>query len=555
MRTILNKLHLYLRKYMIIKSTTIGLDRLGIQTLNNVCYNFSSKDLVTDIVNNGEGIIGMRGAAMVNTGIYTGRSPKDKYIVDEPSSNEKVWWGNVNQKIPEGTFNNLFRQIIDFYNEKKESKTYVFDGYAGADPKYSLNVRILAKKAWQAHFVRNMFINQNNINPGDFEPGFTIINASELKNTDFEKFNMNSETFIIFHLAKKIAIIGGTEYGGEMKKGIFSVLHYLLPQRGVLSMHCSANVQDNMQNSAIFFGLSGTGKTTLSTDPNRPLIGDDEHGWSDDGIFNFEGGCYAKVINLNPNEEPDIYDAIREEALLENVVFDNDTLEIDFTDGSKTENTRVSYPIEHISNSIASRGMPSTSGHPEKIIFLTCDAYGVLPPVAKLTPEQAMYHFISGYTAKVAGTERGVTEPTATFSPCFGGPFLTLHPFEYAKLLKEKMKKFKVKVYLVNTGWVGDSAQSGAKRFSLPKTRNILNSILNGSIEKSNFREDMYFGFKIPEKLNNLDFKTLNPLYAWKMLDKYHSSAQMLVIKFQKNYKLYDLGDENILNAGPKIPK
>ena len=555
MRTILNKLHLYLRKYMIIKSTTIGLDRLGIQTLNNVCYNFSSKDLVTDIVNNGEGIIGMRGAAMVNTGIYTGRSPKDKYIVDEPSSNEKVWWGNVNQKIPEGIFNNLFRQIIDFYNEKKESKTYVFDGYAGADPKYSLNVRILAKKAWQAHFVRNMFINQNNINPGDFEPGFTIINASELKNTDFEKFNMNSETFIIFHLAKKIAIIGGTEYGGEMKKGIFSVLHYLLPQRGVLSMHCSANVQDNMQNSAIFFGLSGTGKTTLSTDPNRPLIGDDEHGWSDDGIFNFEGGCYAKVINLNPNEEPDIYDAIREEALLENVVFDNDTLEIDFTDGSKTENTRVSYPIEHISNSIASRGMPSTSGHPEKIIFLTCDAYGVLPPVAKLTPEQAMYHFISGYTAKVAGTERGVTEPTATFSPCFGGPFLTLHPFEYAKLLKEKMKKFKVKVYLVNTGWVGDSAQSGAKRFSLPKTRNILNSILNGSIEKSNFREDMYFGFKIPEKLNNLDFKTLNPLYAWKMLDKYHSSAQMLVIKFQKNYKLYDLGDENILNAGPKIPK
>ena len=555
MRTILNKLHLYLRKYMIIKSTTIGLDRLGIQTLNNVCYNFSSKDLVTDIVNNGEGIIGMRGAAMVNTGIYTGRSPKDKYIVDEPTSNEKVWWGNVNQKIPEGIFNNLFRQIIDFYNEKKESKTYVFDGYAGADPKYSLNVRILAKKAWQAHFVRNMFINQNNINPGDFEPGFTIINASELKNTDFEKFNMNSETFIIFHLAKKIAIIGGTEYGGEMKKGIFSVLHYLLPQRGVLSMHCSANVQDNMQNSAIFFGLSGTGKTTLSTDPNRPLIGDDEHGWSDDGIFNFEGGCYAKVINLNPNEEPDIYDAIREEALLENVVFDNDTLEIDFTDGSKTENTRVSYPIEHISNSIASRGMPSTSGHPEKIIFLTCDAYGVLPPVAKLTPEQAMYHFISGYTAKVAGTERGVTEPTATFSPCFGGPFLTLHPFEYAKLLKEKMKKFKVKVYLVNTGWVGDSAQSGAKRFSLPKTRNILNSILNGSIEKSNFREDMYFGFKIPEKLNNLDYKTLNPLYAWKMLDKYHSSAQMLVIKFQKNYKLYDLGDENILNAGPKIPK
>ena len=540
---------------MITQSDRIGLDRLGIHNLDNICYNFSSKELVVDIVDNGEGLIGMRGAAMVDTGIYTGRSPKDKYIVDESSSNEKVWWGNVNQKISEDIFDILFKQIIDFYNKEKESKTYVFDGYAGADSKYSLNVRIIAKKAWQAHFVRNMFINQDNLNPEDFDPGFTIINASELRNTDYEKFNMNSETFIIFHLAKKLAIIGGTEYGGEMKKGIFSVLHYLLPQRGVLSMHCSANVQDDMQNSAIFFGLSGTGKTTLSTDPYRPLIGDDEHGWSDDGIFNFEGGCYAKVINLNPKEEPDIFNAIREEALLENVVFDKDTLDIDFSDGSKTENTRVSYPIEHINNSIAGKGMPSMAGHPEKIIFLTCDAYGVLPPVAKLTPEQAMYHFISGYTAKVAGTERGVTEPTATFSPCFGGPFLTLHPLEYAKLLNEKMKNFRVKVYLVNTGWVGESAQSGAKRFSLPKTRNILSAILNGSIEKSNFETDMYFGFEIPEQLDSLDSKTLNPLYAWKEIDKYHSSAQMLVQKFQKNYKLYDLGDKNILNAGPKIPK
>ena len=540
---------------MITQSDRIGLDRLGIHNLDNICYNFSSKELVVDIVDNGEGLIGMRGAAMVDTGIYTGRSPKDKYIVDESSSNEKVWWGNVNQKISEDIFDILFKQIIDFYNKEKESKTYVFDGYAGADSKYSLNVRIIAKKAWQAHFVRNMFINQDNLNPEDFDPGFTIINASELRNTDYEKFNMNSETFIIFHLAKKLAIIGGTEYGGEMKKGIFSVLHYLLPQRGVLSMHCSANVQDDMQNSAIFFGLSGTGKTTLSTDPYRPLIGDDEHGWSDDGIFNFEGGCYAKVINLNPKEEPDIFNAIREEALLENVVFDKDTLDIDFSDGSKTENTRVSYPIEHINNSIAGKGMPSMAGHPEKIIFLTCDAYGVLPPVAKLTPEQAMYHFISGYTAKVAGTERGVTEPTATFSPCFGGPFLTLHPLEYAKLLNEKMKNFRVKVYLVNTGWVGEGAQSGAKRFSLPKTRNILSAILNGSIEKSNFETDMYFGFEIPEQLDSLDSKTLNPLYAWKEIDKYHSSAQMLVQKFQKNYKLYDLGDKNILNAGPKIPK
>ena len=540
---------------MIIKSNKIGLEKLGFIDLDNICYNFSSKALVEDIVKNGEGIVGMRGAAMVDTGIYTGRSPKDKYIVKESSSEKKIWWGEVNKKISESIFDILFDQVIDFYNKEKNSKTYVFDGHAGADPNYSLNVRIIAKKAWQAHFVHNMFINLDIDDPTNFDPGFTIINASEFINTRFKEFDMNSETFIIFHLAKKMAIIGGTEYGGEMKKGIFSVLHYLLPQKGVLSMHCSANVQEDMQNSAIFFGLSGTGKTTLSTDPNRPLIGDDEHGWSDDGIFNFEGGCYAKVINLNQDEEPDIYNAIREEALLENVVYNKESLEIDFSDASKTENTRVSYPIEHIENSIARKGMPSMAGHPEKIIFLTCDAYGVLPPVSKLTAEQAMYHFISGYTAKVAGTERGVTEPTATFSPCFGGPFLTLHPFEYAKLLKEKMKKFSVAVYLVNTGWVGNSAQSGAKRFSLPKTRKILSAILDGTIENSKFTKDIYFGFKIPEQIDNLSKKTLNPIYAWKEVDQYHNSAEMLVKKFQENYKLYDLGDKNILNAGPSVGK
>ena len=365
---------------------------------------------------------------------------------------------------------------------------------------------------------------------------------------------MNSETFIIFHMEKRIAIIGGTEYGGEMKKGIFSVLHYLLPQKGVLSMHCSANVQEDQKNPAIFFGLSGTGKTTLSTDPIRPLIGDDEHGWSNDGIFNFEGGCYAKVINLNPDEEPDIYNAIRKGALLENVVYDEETLEIDFTDGSKTENTRVSYPLDHIDNSISGKGMPSMASHPEKIIFLTCDAYGVLPPVAKLTSAQAMYHFISGYTAKVAGTERGITEPTATFSPCFGGPFLTLHPLSYAELLKEKMEKFNVPVYLVNTGWVGASAQSGAKRFSLPKTREILNAILNGDIEKVNYEKDLYFGFDIPTTLSSIEPRLLDPLKAWDNIEQYHDTAKELVKKFQHNYEQYDLGDDMLRSAGPKIP-
>ena len=446
----------------------------------------------------------------------------------------------------------MYSQITEFYNSNDDKKTYVFDGFAGADPKYALNVRIIAKKAWQAHFVHNMFIRPQEQQLEQFSPGFTIINASDVKNVNFQKYGMNSETFIIFHMAKKIAIIGGTEYGGEMKKGIFSVLHYLLPDKGVLSMHCSANVNDDSSNPAIFFGLSGTGKTTLSTDPARPLIGDDEHGWSDDGIFNFEGGCYAKVINLDSEEEPDIYNAIRQGALLENVVYDSDTLQIDFNDGSKTENTRVSYPLHHIDNSISGKGEPSTATHPRKIIFLTCDAYGVLPPVAKLTAQQAMYHFISGYTAKVAGTERGITEPTATFSPCFGGPFLTLHPLRYAELLKEKMEKFDVSVYMVNTGWVGSNAQSGAKRFSLPKTRKILDAILNGSIENSKFGEDQYFGFQIPLSLDDIEPNLLDPMKAWIELEEYHRSAKELVKKFQLNYKKYDLGDELIRSAGPK---
>ena len=532
----------------------ITLKKLGLTNLNNFFRNQSSSDLVSDILSNGEGVIGLRGAAMVDTGVYTGRSPKDKYIVEEPSSSDKIWWGNVNQKISEDIFHSLYNDVIDYYNTTSDSKTYVFDGFAGADPNHSLKVRIIAKKAWQAHFVHNMFICPNASELKNFKPGFTIINASDIKNKQYKNYGMNSETFIIFHMDKRVAIIGGTEYGGEMKKGIFSVLHYLLPQKGILSMHCSANVQEDNQNSAIFFGLSGTGKTTLSTDSSRPLIGDDEHGWSDDGIFNFEGGCYAKVINLNSEEEPDIYNAIRKGALLENVVYDEKTFAIDFTDNSKTENTRVSYPLEHINNSIAAKGQPSLAGHPSTIIFLACDAYGVLPPVAELTPDQAMYHFISGYTAKVAGTELGVTEPTATFSPCFGGPFLTLHPLIYAELLKEKMQKFNVSVYLVNTGWVGANAQSGAKRFSLPMTRKILTSILNGDIKNSEFLKDVYFGIKIPKTLGDIDSNILNPQTAWKDLDEYHRSARELVKKFQLNYKKYDLGDDKIRASGPILP-
>ena len=531
----------------------LALDKMGFTDLGQVLRNLPVEAIIENIVNHQEGTLGLNGAVMVDTGRYTGRSPKDKYFVDEESSNKNLWWGPVNAKIDESIFDDLYEQVVDYYNHSDDSNTYVFDGFAGADPTYRLNVRIIAKKAWQAHFAHNMFIRPENGELDGFNPDFTIINASDVYNEKFEAYGMHSKTFIIFHMAKQIAIIGGTEYGGEMKKGIFSVLNYMLPLQGVLAMHCSANVDKNGENPAIFFGLSGTGKTTLSTDPERLLIGDDEHGWSDDGIFNFEGGCYAKVIDLNPEHEPDIYNAIRHGALLENVVFDEETKEIDFTDDSKTQNTRVSYPLNYIDNSVYGQGKPSMSGHPETIIFLTCDAYGILPPVSKLTPEQAMYHFISGYTAKVAGTERGITEPVATFSPCFGGPFLTLHPLKYAELLKQKMNLHQVPAYLVNTGWVGASAQSGAKRISLPVTRQIIHATLDGSIDSSAFEADPYFGIMVPQRLGDIDPDILVPAKAWKDQTEYNNIAKKLVKKFQKNFEQYDLGDAEILSAGPKI--
>lgn len=536
---------------MLVAGKELDFDKLGIHNVKEVHRNLSVEELIKETVANGEGVIGSRGATIVDTGKYTGRSPKDKYIVNEPSSTENIWWGEVNQKLDETIFDELYNKIINYYNTD-ESKTYLFDGFAGFDPNHSINVRILAKRAWQAHFVNNMFIRPKVEELEGFNPDFTIINASSVFNEDFKKHGMNSETFIIFHMEKRIAIIGGTEYAGEMKKGIFSVLHYMLPLKGILSMHCSANVDEDGKNSAIFFGLSGTGKTTLSTDPKRPLIGDDEHGWSDDGIFNFEGGCYAKTINLDPKEEPDIYNAIRHGALLENVIFDADTGIVDYSDSSKTENTRVSYPLNYIDNSIYGKGEPAIADHPNTIIFLTCDAYGVLPPVAKLTPEQAMYHFISGYTAKVAGTERGIKEPTATFSPCFGGPFLTLHPLRYAELLREKMNKHSVPAFIVNTGWVGATAQSGAKRISLPVTRSIIHTILDGSIKNTTFEKDPYFGFMVPKTLSDIDSNLLVPAKIWEDQMQYKNIANDLVKKFQNNFNQYDLGDAKVRESGPK---
>ena len=531
--------------------SNLNLTEWGITQDSNIYRNLPVEKIIEETVLNGEGVIGMKGAVMVDTGAYTGRSPDDKFFVDEASSSDHLWWGPVNKQVNEDVFNELYRKVTGFYNSPRDSRTYVFDGFAGADPEYRLKVRIIAKKAWQAHFCHNMFIHPTKEELIHFEPDFTIINASDVKNDKFVEHGLNSETFILFNLGKKVAIIGGTEYGGEMKKGIFSVMHYILPLQGVLSMHCSANLDKNGGNTALFFGLSGTGKTTLSTDPNRPLIGDDEHGWSNNGIFNFEGGCYAKVINLDKHAEPDIFQAIRHGALLENVVYDEKSLQIDFNDSSKTENTRVSYPLDHIDNSVFSSGKPSMGSHPKTIIFLTCDAYGVLPPVSKLTSDQAMYHFISGYTAKVAGTERGITEPKATFSPCFGGPFLTQHPLRYAELLKGKIEQHKSKVYLVNTGWIGGSAASGATRISIKNTRAMITAILNGSIEQADYELEPIFGFSCPKSIEGVDTKSLNPRSAWGNPNEYDLQAAELAKLFIENFKTYGTTVSSLESAGP----
>lgn len=533
----------------------LDLRYLGMNEVGEVKRNLPVEELIEEALLNDEGKLGTRGELMVDTGKYTGRSPNDKYFVKEDYSGENLWWGPVNRPTKTEVFEKLYKKVTEYYDSNGDGRgVYMFDGFCGADSENQIKVRILAKKAWQAIFVNNMFIrpsSKDNLN--GFKPDFTIINASGVLDEDYEDHGHNSETFIIFNLEKRVAIIGGTEYGGEMKKGIFSIMHYYLPLKGILSMHCSANVDQDGKNPALFFGLSGTGKTTLSTDELRPLIGDDEHGWSDNGIFNFEGGCYAKAINLNPEHEPGIYNAIRHGALAENVVYDSDTREIDFFNGSKTENTRICYPIHFIDNCVASDGSPSVADHPERIIFLACDAYGILPPVAKLTPEQAMYHFISGYTAKVAGTERGITEPVAAFSPCYGGPFLTLHPTKYAELLRKKLNEFNVPVYLVNTGWIGANANSGADRISLPVTRSIIHAILDGTIEKSDFETDPYFGFQIPVSLGDIDPAILNPEKSWSDKNEYHSTAEKLVRKFQDNFAQYDLGDPDLLAAGPSL--
>ncbi len=518
------------------------LEKHGIKDAIKVIHNPDYSKIAEDEKLKGECEFTDNNTAAVDTGIFTGRSPKDKYFVDQEPSNNHIAWGDINQPISKDNFKKLY----DLAKEQLSGKElYIVDVYAGASKSSRRAVRFITEVAWQAHFVENMFILPTDEELESFEPDFVVYNACKTTNPDYKEMGLNSEVFVAFNVEDNIAVIGGTWYGGEMKKGIFTMMNYWLPLEDKLSMHCSANVGDK-GDVCLFFGLSGTGKTTLSTDPNRALIGDDEHGWDNDGVFNFEGGCYAKVIDLKAENEPEIYGAIKPNALLENVVL-NSSGAVDYADGSKTENTRVSYPIDHIEN----HKEDLQAGHPNNIIFLSYDAFGILPPVSKLTKEQAMYYFLSGYTAKVAGTERGITEPVTAFSACFGEAFLPLHPTKYADLLGKKIDEHGVNVYLVNTGLNGQG-----KRMSIKDTRACINGILNGSINSAQFDTLPIFNLQYPKALDGIeDNSILNPLSTWDSEDSFNKTAKELAEKFVTNFSRYnDSGSEfDYSVAGPKL--
>ena len=488
------------------------------------------------------------GAVNVMTGIYTGRSPKDKFLVKDATSENTVWWTseeykNDNKPVTTETWN-VLKELAA--KELSNKKLYVVDGFCGANEATCLKVRFIMEVAWQAHFVTNMFIRPSKEQLENFEPDFVVYNASKAKVENYKELGLNSETAVVFNLTTKEQVILNTWYGGEMKKGMFSMMNYFNPLRGIASMHCSANTDKEGKSSAIFFGLSGTGKTTLSTDPKRLLIGDDEHGWDNEGVFNYEGGCYAKVINLDKESEPDIYNAIKRDALLENVTVDANG-KIDFADKSVTENTRVSYPIYHINNIVK----PVSKGpHAKQVIFLSADAFGVLPPVSILNPAQAQYYFLSGFTAKLAGTERGITEPTPTFSACFGAAFLSLHPTKYAEELVKKMKMTGAKAYLVNTGWNGTG-----KRISIRDTRGIIDAILDGSIEKAPTKTIPYFDFVVPTELPGVDPKILDPRDTYDCACKWEEKAKDLAARFIKNFAKFTGNEAGkaLVAAGPKL--
>ncbi|MBN1625155.1 MAG: phosphoenolpyruvate carboxykinase [Deltaproteobacteria bacterium] len=526
-----------------------GLDKVGLHHLLEVHWNLSTPGLYEHAIRRYEGQIAHLGPLVVSMGQHTGRAAKDKYIVDEPETTNDIWWGKVNIKYPEKKFDTLLKRMTSYLRGKT---VFIQDSYVGAEVKYRQSVRVINEHAWHNLFARNMFIQKSN-DPDvirDFKPDFTILHCPKF-NADPDEDGTRSGTFVAINVGKKLILIGGTSYAGEIKKSIFSALNFLLPSRDVLSMHCSANVNKNDPDDvAIFFGLSGTGKTTLSADPNRLLIGDDEHGWSDNGIFNFEGGCYAKVIRLSQEAEPEIYECTRRfGTILENVTINSATRHINLDDDSLTENTRASYPLTHLPNFVRS-GM---AGHPQNIIMLTADAFGVLPPIARLTPDQAMYHFISGYTAKVAGTEKGVTEPTATFSACFGAPFMMRHPSVYAQLLANKVKKHKVSCWLVNTGWTGGPFGIGS-RMKIKYTRALLNAALDNSLNDVEMETDPFFGFQVPDSAPGVPTEILKPRNTWPNPSDYDKQAEKLAILFHENFKQFEAQTpEKVTMAGPKI--
>ncbi|MGB9745292.1 MAG: phosphoenolpyruvate carboxykinase (ATP) [Desulfurella sp.] len=522
------------------------LEYLQIVNFKKVYRNLPTPVLVEKILENKEGILAHMGPIVVESGKYTGRSPKDKFIVKQDPSKDHIWWGKENQEISPQAFDNLYKKVVAYLQQKE---IYIMDGYAGADPRYRLPIRVISTLAWQSLFARNMFIRE--LDPKkleNFEPGFTVIAAPEFKAIP-EIDGTRSEVFVLLNFEKKIVLIGGSGYSGEIKKSVFSVMNYLMPLKGIMSMHASANLGKG-GDVAIFFGLSGTGKTTLSSDPERFLIGDDEHGWSDDGVFNFEGGCYAKVINLSKDDEPLIYETTRKfGTILENVVIDKQTRRVDLFNDSITENTRASYPITYIPNALKEGIGP----HPKNIIMLTYDAFGVLPPVSKLTTNQAMYHFISGYTAKVAGTEAGVEEPTAVFSTCFGAPFMVLPPTVYAKLLGEKIQKHSVNCWLVNTGLNGGPYGIG-KRISISHTRAIIRAILSNELNDVEYEVLPIFNLHIPKNCPEVPQNILNPRQSWKDKDAYDNQLKKLALAFKKNLDSFGFEiDKDIIQAGPQI--
>jgi phosphoenolpyruvate carboxykinase (ATP) len=524
----------------------VDLSSFGITHVGSVFHNLSTPALYEEAIRRREGAVGHLGPLVVRTGQYTGRSANDKFIVREPSSEDKIWWGKHNKPFDPEHFE-LLKIRLQAYLQGRD--VFVQDCYTGADPEYRLKLRIITETAWHSMFARDMFLREFDPEVLDrFEPDFVVIHCPQFHAIP-EVDHTRSEAFILLNFAQRLVIIGGTSYAGEIKKSVFTVMNYLLPQRGVLGMHSSAN-QGPGGDVAIFFGLSGTGKTTLSAEPGRALIGDDEHGWSDSGVFNFEGGCYAKVIRLSAQAEPEIYETTRRfGTILENVSMDHETRRLDLDDGSLTENTRAAYPITHLPNIVGS-GM---GGQPSNVIMLTCDAFGVLPPIAKLTPAQAMYHFISGYTAKVAGTERGITEPTATFSALFGAPFMALHPTMYADLFGKLLARHDVDCWLVNTGWTGGKYGTG-RRMPIRVTRRLLTAALDGSLSRADFRRDPYFGFAVPTSVPGVEPHILYPVKTWQDKAAFAQTAKRLVDMFNENFKRFEGEvDEDVRNAAPQM--